>query len=114
MVTTEYSGMEQCGRTGQNISIRVERIFNCFFSACRLDCPIWFGQTIKLNISQIEAKTSSGIKALEGSENKSIRSNLSHDSSMSLCLQLSQAISGNIVCNMIVISRHMDLLPIWQ
>ena len=111
MVTTEYSGMEQCG---QNISIRVERIFNCFFSACRLDCPIWFGQTIKLNISQIEAKTSSGIKALEGSENKSIRSNLSHDSSMSLCLQLSQAISGNIVCNMIVISRHMDLLPIWQ
>ena len=44
---------------------RVGRIFNCFFPACRLDCPIWFDQTIKLNISQIEAKTSSGIKPLE-------------------------------------------------
>ena len=40
---------------------------------CRLDCPIWSDQTIKLNISQIEAKTSSGIKPLEGRHQKQIR-----------------------------------------
>ena len=47
---------------GRNILIP-GRIFNCFFPSCRLDRQIWSDQTMKLNISQIEAKTSSGIKA---------------------------------------------------
>ena len=47
---------------GRNILIP-GRIFNCFFPSCRLAHLIWSDQTMKLNISQIEAKTSSGIKA---------------------------------------------------
>ena len=47
---------------GRNILVP-GRIFNCFFPSCRLDRLIWSDQTMKLNISQIEAKTSSGIKA---------------------------------------------------
>ena len=50
---------------GRNILVP-GRIFNCFFPSCRLDRLIWSDQTMKLNISQIEARHHLASRQIEG------------------------------------------------
>ena len=85
--------MEKCGRAGLNIHIRHStvqwrkaRIFNCFFSVPPRLPDMVCGRTIKLNISQMEAKTSSGIKPLEGGRNKSDESDQMGAQLIPVCL----------------------------